>query len=155
MPDIRNCKRCGKIFNYIGGAMLCPQCRQDDEVDFKKVKEYLYEYPGAALTQVSTELGVSIEKIKRFLKDGRLEITNKDGNMLLACENCGKAITTGRFCAECERELAMGLRSAASQMKSELDILAGRSSGQLGKSLSGKAVGIRYLNKEYKKEKEK
>jgi len=143
MPEIRNCKKCGRIFNYIGGVPICPVCRQEDEEDFKKVKEYLYQYPGASLTQVSTELDVSIEKIKRFLRQGRLEITNPDGNLILACENCGKAINTGRFCQECERELAAGLRSVAQKMESKL---AGLSND------SRKVTGIRYLNKEYKKE---
>ena len=28
MPDVRNCRKCGKIFNYIGGAPICPACRK-------------------------------------------------------------------------------------------------------------------------------
>ena len=142
MPDVRNCKKCGKIFNYIGGAPICPVCKQADEDDFKRVKEYLYENPGAIITQVSTELDISIEKIKRFLKDGRLEITSTEGNMVLECENCGKAINTGRFCNECERDLAAGFKSVASQMKSELDL----------SDSSRRGLGMRYLNKEYKKD---
>jgi phage FluMu protein Com len=58
MPDVRNCRRCGKIFNYIGGQPLCPACRQLDEEDFKRVKEYLYHNPGAVLSEVSTKLEI-------------------------------------------------------------------------------------------------
>lgn len=142
MPEVRNCKKCGKIFNYIGGAPICAACKQQDEEDFKRVKDYLYEYPGANLTQVSTELDVSVEKIRRFLKDGRLEIIGDDGNLVLECENCGKSIKSGRFCPDCERDLTMGLKSAAGQMKAELD----RQS-----SAGPKSFGMRYLNKEYEK----
>lgn len=139
MPDVRNCRKCGKIFNYIGGAPICPVCKQADEEDFKKVKEYLYENPGSSVTKVSTDLNISVEKIKRFLKDGRLEITSEEGNMILECENCGKGIKSGRLCDACERDLAAGFRSAASQIKSELDSIS---------EASKKAVEMRYLNKD-------
>lgn len=139
MPDVRNCRKCGKIFNYIGGAPICPVCKQEDEKDFQRIKEYLYQNPGSSVTQVSTELEISIEKIRRFLKDGRLEITGDDGNMILECENCGKAIKSGRFCEACERDLASGFKSAASQIKSELDSTS---------EASRKAIGMRYLNKD-------
>ncbi len=144
MPDVRNCRKCGNIFNYIGGAPICPACREKEEEDFQKIKKYLYENPGASLTQVSTELEVSVEMIKRFLREGRLEIANDDGNLLLECENCGKAIKTGRYCPECERILASGFKSAADQMKLDLD-----SRGTADR----RSLGLRYLNKEYERDK--
>jgi flagellar operon protein (TIGR03826 family) len=142
MPDVRNCRKCGKIFNHIGGAPICPACREKEEEDFQRVKKYLYENPGASLTQVSTELEISVEMIKRFLREGRLEIANDEGNLVLECENCGRSIKTGRFCPDCERNLASGFKSAASQMKLDLD---SRSTSER------KSLGMRYLNKEYEK----
>ncbi|NLP07116.1 MAG: MerR family transcriptional regulator [Clostridiaceae bacterium] len=142
MLDVRNCRKCGKIFNYIGGAPICPACREKEEEDFQRVKKYLYENPGASLTQVSTELEISVEMIKRFLREGRLEIANDEGNLVLECENCGRSIKTGRFCPDCERNLASGFKSAASQMKLDLD---SRSTSER------KSLGLRYLNKEYEK----
>ena len=121
MPDVRNCRKCGKIFNYIGGMPICPACKDKEEEDFQRIKKYLYENPGASLTQVSTELDVSVETIKRFLREGRLEIANEEGNLLLECENCGRSIKSGRFCPDCERTLASSFKSAASQMKLDLD----------------------------------
>lgn len=142
MPEVRNCRRCGKIYNYIGGAPICPDCKKLDEEDFQKVKEYLYQNPGASINQVSVDLDISVEKIRRYLKEGRLEITSEDGNMILECENCGKSIKSGRFCPECERELESGFRSAASQIQGDLD----------SQSDSGlKGMGMRYLNKNEKK----
>lgn len=139
MPDVRNCRKCGKVYTYLGGNPICPACKQLDEEDFKKVKDYLYRNPGAGLSQVSVDLEISVDKIKRFLKEGRLEIVSQDGNLFLECEGCGKAINSGRFCDECERELASNFRSTANQMKSELN----------GMSESArKTVGMRYLNKD-------
>jgi len=142
MPDVRNCRKCGRIFNYIGGTPICPVCRKEEEDDFQKVKRYLYENPGASITQVSTELDITIEKIKRFLKDGRLEITGDDGNMVLECENCGKSIRSGRFCEECERNLASGLKSAAKDIKNELENAS---------QVSRQEFAVRYLNKDLDK----
>lgn len=139
MSEVRNCRKCGKIFTYAGGAPICQACKQAEEEDFKTIKDYLYKNPGASITQVSTDLDISVEKIKRFLKDGRLEITGDDGNMVLECENCGKSIKSGRLCDDCERNLAAGFKSAASQMKGELDTLS---------ESSKKAIGMRYLNKD-------
>lgn len=139
MPDVRNCRRCGKVYNYIGGTPICSACRQLDEEDFKRIKEYLYDNPGATLSEVSTVLEISVEKIRGFLKDGRLEILGNEGNMVLECEKCGKAITTGRYCQECTKDLTNDLRSTASQISNTL------------KSETHKdTIALRYLNKNEK-----
>lgn len=142
MPDVRNCRKCGKIFSYLGGPPICPACKQVDEEDFKRIKEYLYKNPGAGLNQVSVELEIGVEKIKRFLKEGRLEIVSEEGNMFLECENCGKSIKSGRFCDDCEKDLAANLKSTADQMKNDLDGMS---------DSARKAIGMRYLNKEFGK----
>lgn len=138
MPDVRNCRRCGKIYNYLGGPPICPDCKRLDELDFKRVKEYLYDSPGATVSQISTELDISVEKIKLFLKEGRLEIIGGDeGNLILECESCGKAIKTGRYCELCEKTLSTSFKSLA---------------GQIGQSLSEaeakRSHNLKYLSKE-------
>ncbi len=120
MADIRNCKRCGRIFNYLGGQQLCYDCRNEDEKIFRKVKEYLYEHPGATISQVSMDLDVSMERIKAYLREGRLEIIDEGGNMVLECESCGKSIRTGRFCDECSRELARQLKESVRNLQSNI-----------------------------------
>ena len=32
--DVRNCKQCNKVFNYIGGVPLCPDCVKKAEDKF-------------------------------------------------------------------------------------------------------------------------
>lgn len=109
--EIKNCKRCGRMYNYITGAPICDQCKQKEEDDFQKVKKYIYDNRGAAMKDVSEACEVSIEKITRFLKDGRLEI--KEGtNIILECENCSRPITTGRYCQECSKKLERELTKA-------------------------------------------
>jgi len=114
MLNVRNCKECGKIFQYDGISKLCYECRKKDDENYKVVKEYLYENPKATIIQVSEATGVSEEKILRYLREGRLEITGDHPGFVLDCERCGKAIRTGRFCSECagliEREMKEGFK---------------------------------------------
>jgi flagellar operon protein (TIGR03826 family) len=139
MPDLRNCRRCGRMYNYIGGPPICIDCKNADEEVFKKVKEYLYERPGATLSQVSMDLQVSVEKIKMFLKEGRLEIT-EGSNIILECERCGAAIKTGRFCIECQNQVSndiSGTVARAPEKRTEVLSDAKRNGG------------LRYLNKNF------
>lgn len=118
--NVRNCTRCGKIYNY-DGFKICFSCRKSDELDYEKVRDYLHENPGANISDVSEATEVDTGKIIAFLRDGRLEI-GEGGNLILECEKCGVSITTGRFCNKCtsdlQRELGQVVDSARSTNKS-------------------------------------
>lgn len=117
--DIRNCKKCGKIYSY-DGFNLCHSCRQENEKDFDRVKEYIYEHPGANISEVHDATEVEVERIIEYLREGRLEIA-EGGNLILECESCGKSITTGRYCDECagnlHRELGGAIKGTKDQKK--------------------------------------
>ncbi len=115
--DIRNCRRCKKIYKY-DGFKICHSCRQDDEADFKTVKEYLYENPGANISAVVKDTKVETKKVMEFLREGRLEIQG-GGDISLDCENCGVAITTGRYCPSCARDLQGEIGQAMRSGKKE------------------------------------
>ena len=63
--DVRNCKDCGKIFNYLSGAPLCPACMKKLDDKYSIVKEYIYDNPGDSIQQVSEENGVSVGQLKK------------------------------------------------------------------------------------------
>ncbi len=98
-----NCEHCGKVFNSSGFFKVCPVCMERDENDFAKIKEYLYERPCSKIFDVSNDLNISVKKIKRYLRENRLEIIEKN-NHFLFCEMCGKPIQSGNYCDECYRE---------------------------------------------------
>ncbi len=137
MPDVRNCRKCGKIFNYIGGMPICPACKDKEEETFKKVKEYLWDNPGASMSEISDALDVSVEQIKAYLKEGRLEIIGDEANIVLECEMCGKSIKTGRFCNNCQKSLSNDFKNVASNLDNRLSQSETQSKG----------IGMRYLNK--------
>lgn len=113
--DLRNCKSCGRMFQY-EGSEFCTACRKDQVDDFQKVKEYLNENPGAIVPQVVEDTGVSVEKIMKFLKEERLEIKGEAG-YILECESCGDKIPSGRFCKNCISNLRGELGSVTKQKK--------------------------------------
>lgn len=107
---IRNCRKCSRIFAD-DNFDLCPICRDKDMEEFKRVKDYLYDYPGADIQTVSRETNVSTKKIIRFLREGKLEIRSDSPNLLLDCERCGTLINTGRFCNKCIAEMEREFKS--------------------------------------------
>ena len=110
MMEVKNCKDCGKLFNYIGGAPLCPACLKKMDEKYAVVKEYIYDHPGASINEVSEECEVSINQIKKWVRDEKLSFSD-DSPIGLACESCGKIIKTGRFCKECKARLANEVES--------------------------------------------
>lgn len=134
--SVMNCMNCGKVFNYYNfGPKICPDCKKKDEEDFKRVKDYLYEHPGASMTELANILEVSVAKIKRYLKEGRLEIV-EGSNFILSCERCGASIRTGRYCDSCMKELTTELKSAAQKINNP----------QGDQGLPENDIKMRYLN---------
>lgn len=121
--EVKSCKRCGKIFQYITGIQLCPRCKKDEEELFQVVKAYLRENRGATMEEVCQETGASVKMIERYLRDGRLEVM-PDSPMALSCEQCGTKIRTGRLCEKCRAKLNSDLGAAAQSLrKKQLDTL--------------------------------
>lgn len=108
--EVKNCKSCGKMFNYIGKP-ICPTCEKKLEDKFQEVKQYVKEHKEASITVVAEENDVSVNQIKRWVRQERLAFS--DASMVgLECENCGTLIKTGRFCENCKLKLQMNLSSA-------------------------------------------
>ena len=68
--EVKVCRGCKKIFQYIAGPELCPKCKQSEEEMFQKVKEYLRKHPGANMYEVNQDTGVSATLIDKFLCQG-------------------------------------------------------------------------------------
>ena len=116
MIEVKNCKRCGKIFNHIGGPQICPDCKLKEEEEFGRIKEYLEDNPKAALAKVAEDLELSISTIERYIKNGRLETLKMD-NIFIKCERCGEPIQSGRLCPECAGQLSNGFKQTAGEMR--------------------------------------
>ena len=109
--DVKNCKNCGRLFNYIAGPPYCPACRDDLEKKFQKAKEFIRNTAHCTVQMVSEECEIPENLIKQWVREERLVFT--DGMAAgITCENCGEPIVTGRFCVKCKNEMMSGLNDA-------------------------------------------
>ena len=115
--DLINCEKCGRAFNN-DGKKMCRRCRSDSDDNYKIVKEYVYDNPGATIVEVHEATGVSEKEILLYLREGRLEITDET-NFILDCQRCGVGIKSGKYCDKCSHEMATELRSAITPKKKE------------------------------------
>lgn len=110
MLKLTTCAICGKMFEMAGFREVCPNCIEKDMHDFNVIRDYLYVHPGAKVFEVSNNLDIPVPVIKRYLKEGRLEIIEKH-NIFLKCEKCGKPICSGTQCDDCMKQSSHGFRT--------------------------------------------
>ncbi len=108
--DVKNCRRCRRIFNYIGGPLFCPQCREELEAKFQEVKKYVYANKGATIPQIAQDCQVEVAQIQQWIREERLVFAD-DSPIGIACESCGSMIKTGRFCDACKAQMTNNLNS--------------------------------------------
>ncbi len=116
--EVRNCKQCGRLFNYLGGVPLCPACKDALEDKFMQTKEFVRDNPGATIQMVSEENDVSIPQIRQWIREERLEFS-KDSPVGIECEMCGANIRTGRFCEACKSRMQNEFSHAYAKPKAE------------------------------------
>ncbi len=109
--DVRNCKECGAMFNYVSGLPLCPNCMKKMEEKFSEVKAYVYDNPKCGIREVSEANEVPVPIIKKWIRDERLSFS-PDSAIGLECESCGKTIYTGRYCDVCKSRMTHRLEGA-------------------------------------------
>ena len=74
--NVRNCRKCGRIFNYVLGPIMCPKCREDQEAKFQEVKKYVQEHHGADIIEVSEECDVDPGQIRQWIREERLQFAD-------------------------------------------------------------------------------
>lgn len=114
--EVKNCKRCGRVFNVLSGEDICPVCKKSVEEEFAKVKEYVLENKGASVEKVAKDNDVSMKRIRQWIKEERLELSDPllSG---ITCEKCRAPICTGRYCDSCKSNMANSLKSAFEKPK--------------------------------------
>ena len=100
------CARCHRLFEKVAFEEVCPTCFAIEEEEFRRIKEYLLQHPGASSNEVMRHTGVSLKTIKRYLREDRLEIVG-DNKGLIRCLICGKPINSGYYCDGCYKEGAV------------------------------------------------
>lgn len=90
--EVKNCKNCGRLYNYIGGVYrLCPECMRKLEEKFQEVKDYIEDNPRADMREISEKCDVSTRQIEQWIREERLSFSD-DSPIGIACEVCGATI---------------------------------------------------------------
>lgn len=122
--EYANCKVCGKVFLKVRDN-ICPDCREADERDFAKVREFLKEFPGSSASIVIEYTGVPEKKVMRYLREGRIEILD-DSQNFLTCLKCGKPITTGKYCKDCYLKFSKEVKNLYTVKEPEVQDVVGK-----------------------------
>jgi len=112
--DVRNCRVCGRIFNYLSGPPVCQVCKENADMKFQEVKEYVRENRGATINEVAEANDVTPKQIKQWVKEERLQFAD-DSPVVFQCETCGASIKTGRYCDACKKNQGNVFAKAAAR----------------------------------------
>lgn len=118
--NARNCRKCGRLFNYVLGPIVCPACREALEQKFQQVKKFVQENKNATIPIVSEECDVEPGQIQQWIREERLQFAD-DSPIKLNCELCGTMIGTGRFCEKCKVNMARDLSGAFSKPQQTIE----------------------------------
>ena len=72
MSNIRNCSRCGKMFNYIVGDVICENCKKEIEEKFQQVKKYIEET--GSMQEACTKMELSYSKASKMMKKAEKQL---------------------------------------------------------------------------------
>lgn len=102
--SLMNCKRCGKLIPKVPTG-LCTQCVNEEQDEYRLVRDYVRKHPEARVMQVSRETGVSVARIYELVRQGKLVALSPESDLAVECVICGKRIVTGQVCKQCQREM--------------------------------------------------
>ena len=117
--NVVNCKKCGKLFNYIAGAQICPACKEQNEEKFKVVKKYIQENGHCSMQEVCEECDVEVSQIQAWIRQERLQFAD-DSPIRVPCEGCGRMIGSGRFCNKCKNQVTKNINDMMNKSVEEL-----------------------------------
>lgn len=104
MTELKNCKRCKKLFQY-NGLPMCASCIALEDDEFTKVRDYVKKNSKPSIAETAKATEVDEKQIMKFLREGKLERAgySMEG---LTCEMCGATIGGGRLCSKCMGKLS-------------------------------------------------
>lgn len=102
MAELTNCPNCNEIFVKSQFRDICQNCWKEEERAYEKVYQFIRkrENRAATMVQVVEETEVEEEVILKFIKTGRLKLTQFP-NLGYPCDKCGAIIREGKICDKC------------------------------------------------------
>ena len=124
--EVKNCRRCRRLFNYVSGQPICPACKEELEKKFQEVKTYIQDHKNATVQQVAEECDVEENQIRQWVREERLMFADGSASGI-GCEVCGAPILSGRFCDKCKAGMINDLQAAGRRPQAPVQQQARRS----------------------------
>ena len=124
--EVKNCRRCRRLFNYVSGQPICPACKEELEKKFQEVKTYIQDHKNATVPQVAEECDVEENQIRQWVREERLMFADGSASGI-GCEVCGAPILSGRFCDKCKAGMINDLQAAGRRPQAPVQQQARRS----------------------------
>ena len=112
--NIKNCRKCGKVFNYVAGPPICQACKELAEKKFVEVKEFVRQNKTANMHEISANCDVEERQVEQWVREERL-VFAENSPIKIFCESCGATILTGRYCDKCKKKQANTFEAAGSR----------------------------------------
>ncbi len=96
------CTKCRRHYESLGGKQkICPLCREEEEKEYRTVREYIRSHNKVSIFEVSKATGIQEKKILQFIRQGLIEVSRE--SKLIPCKSCGTLIVSGLYCENCRR----------------------------------------------------
>ena len=126
--EVKVCKNCRKLFNYILGPELCQDCSkliskaeqdslkqervlrlnsavQEDEDKYEQVRDYIMKHPKATIIQIAEDNDITPMKLLEWVRQDRFEFSEESEHAWFHCKKCGIKIKSGTLCNLCKLSL--------------------------------------------------
>lgn len=123
--EVKVCKNCRRLFNYINGPELCQECIKlipnkekmitekilsatllplvkEEEIIYGQVRDYVMAHPKATVIEIAEANKITPFKLLEWIRQERLEFSEDSKAVWFECEKCGAKINSGRLCNRCK-----------------------------------------------------
>jgi protein-arginine kinase activator protein McsA len=114
--ELRNCRKCQKLFISISGRLICQECYEVEEEKYDRILKYLGTHPDASIKEICEATQNSEESVVELVKKGKITL---NVSVVYRCEICGKKITSGKACPECRKKMEEELDKVIEKVKKE------------------------------------
>lgn len=135
--EIKVCKKCKRLFNYVAGECFCMDCLEYVDKAFKRVNRYVTEHNEVSMDEASTDCNVPLVQVQTWIHEEKLHTVDEE-KIYSTCEKCGKSIPSGNFCVLCKNEIIGEMKNAFEAEKVTLPVKSSR---------KRKSAQMRFLNK--------
>jgi hypothetical protein len=99
---------------------MCNDCYREMQDKERDIINYVRDHPKCKVKEICEDTGAKERLVIRMIKEGRFIQTGVE--VRYPCEKCGKLITKGRFCKECQEILEKQVSAQKEKLQEQIDL---------------------------------